>query len=179
MASQLTSHWDGACRSHLVGSAGCPPCRDRRRTDWPRSRGHAGFRASLLTAISRVPVVLCWYSVDTGWRVLLSACQQTRTPQCRTHSTQKSVTFWQPLLLLSLISTLSPLLYTNKVSEVKRAKCWLLHKSIIIAMDWLNKTPTWCNKMQILLLQTFSTCFGLQAPIIRSIKYWHGSHRYR
>ena len=23
----------------------------------------------------------------------------------------------------------------------------------------LNKTPTWCNKMQILLLQTFSTCF--------------------
>ena len=43
----------------------------------------------------------------------------------------------------------------------------------------LNKTPMWCNKMQILLLQTFSTCFGCQAPIIRSIKYWHGSHRYR
>ena len=43
----------------------------------------------------------------------------------------------------------------------------------------LNKTPTWCNKMQILLLQTFSTCFGRHAPIIRSIKYWHGSHRYR
>ena len=43
----------------------------------------------------------------------------------------------------------------------------------------LNKTPTWCNKMQILLLQTFSTCFGHHAPIIRGIKYWHGSHRYR
>ena len=43
----------------------------------------------------------------------------------------------------------------------------------------LNKAPTWCNKMQILLLQTFSTCFRRQAPIIRSIKYWHGSHRYR
>jgi len=43
----------------------------------------------------------------------------------------------------------------------------------------LNKTPTWCNKMQILLLQTISTCFGRHAPIIRSIKYWHGSHRYR
>jgi len=43
----------------------------------------------------------------------------------------------------------------------------------------LNKTPTWCNKMQILLLQTFSTCFGRQAPVIGSIKYWHGSHRYR
>jgi len=43
----------------------------------------------------------------------------------------------------------------------------------------LNKTPTWCNKIQILLLQTFSTCFGRHAPIIRSIKYWHGSHRYR
>ena len=27
--------------------------------------------------------------------------------------------------------------------------------------------------MQILLLQTFSTCFGRHAPIIRSIKYWH------
>jgi hypothetical protein len=33
--------------------------------------------------------------------------------------------------------------------------------------------------MQILLLQTFSTCFGRQAPIIRSIKYWHSSHRYK
>ena len=43
----------------------------------------------------------------------------------------------------------------------------------------LNKTPTWCNRMQILLLQTFSTCLGRYAPIIRSIKYWHGSHRYR
>jgi len=42
----------------------------------------------------------------------------------------------------------------------------------------LNKTPTWCNKMQILLLQTFSACFGRHAPIIRSINYWHGSHRY-
>ena len=31
----------------------------------------------------------------------------------------------------------------------------------------LNKTPTWCKKIQILLLQTFSTCFGRQAPIIR------------
>jgi hypothetical protein len=27
---------------------------------------------------------------------------------------------------------------------------------------------------EILLLQTFSTCFGRQAPIIRSTKYWHG-----
>jgi len=33
--------------------------------------------------------------------------------------------------------------------------------------------------MQILLLQTFSTCFGRHAPIIRSVKYWHGSHCYR
>ena len=39
----------------------------------------------------------------------------------------------------------------------------------------LNKTPTWCNKIQILLLQTFSTCFGRHAPIISSIKYWHGT----
>ena len=31
-------------------------------------------------------------------------------------------------------------------------------------------TPT-CNNVLILLLQTFSTCFGRQAPIIRSIKY--------
>ena len=38
----------------------------------------------------------------------------------------------------------------------------------------LNKTPTRYNKMQILLLQIFSTCFGRHAPIIRSIKYWHG-----
>ena len=43
----------------------------------------------------------------------------------------------------------------------------------------LNKTPTWCNKMQTLLLQTFFTCFGRHVSIIRSIKYWHGSHRYR
>ena len=43
----------------------------------------------------------------------------------------------------------------------------------------LNETPTWCNKMQILLLQTFSTCFGCHAPIIRSVEYWHGSHWYR
>ena len=28
-----------------------------------------------------------------------------------------------------------------------------------------------CNKVQVLLLQTFSTCFGRHAPIIRSIKY--------
>ena len=28
-----------------------------------------------------------------------------------------------------------------------------------------------CNKVQILLLQTFSTCFGRHAPIIRSVKY--------
>ena len=27
------------------------------------------------------------------------------------------------------------------------------------------------EKMQILLLQTFSTCFGRHAPIIRSVKY--------
>jgi len=52
--------------------------------------------------------------------------------------------------------------------------CVSVHHSIR-----LNKTPTWCNKMQILLLQTFTTCFGRHAPIIRSIKYWHGSHRYR
>ena len=43
----------------------------------------------------------------------------------------------------------------------------------------LNKTPMWCNKKHILLLQNFSTCFGHHSPIIRSIKYWHGSHRYR
>jgi len=30
--------------------------------------------------------------------------------------------------------------------------------------------------MQILLLQTFSTCFGRHAPIIRSIKYWRPKH---
>jgi len=33
--------------------------------------------------------------------------------------------------------------------------------------------------MQILLLQTFSTCFGRHAPIIISVKYWHSSHWYR
>ena len=37
-----------------------------------------------------------------------------------------------------------------------------LHKS--------NKTPTWCNTVQVLFLQSHSTCFGRQAPIIRSIK---------
>jgi len=33
--------------------------------------------------------------------------------------------------------------------------------------------------MQILLLHTFSTCFGRHALIIRSVKHCHGSHRYR
>ena len=33
-----------------------------------------------------------------------------------------------------------------------------------------NKTPTWCNTVQFLFLQSHSTCFGCQAPIIRSIK---------
>jgi len=32
----------------------------------------------------------------------------------------------------------------------------------------LNKTP-WCYTVQVLFLQTHSTCFGRQAPIIRSI----------
>ena len=32
-----------------------------------------------------------------------------------------------------------------------------------------NKTPTWCNTVQVLFLQSHSTCFGRQAPIIRSI----------
>ena len=44
----------------------------------------------------------------------------------------------------------------------------------IMCLLRLNKTPTWCNKMQI-----FSTCFGRHAPIIRSVKYWYCSHRYR
>ena len=39
-----------------------------------------------------------------------------------------------------------------------------------------NKTQTWCNTVQVLFLQTHSTCFGRQAPIIRSIKNWHGGH---
>ena len=34
----------------------------------------------------------------------------------------------------------------------------------------LNKAPTWCNKMQILLLQTFSTCFGCHAVHHREYK---------
>ena len=32
-----------------------------------------------------------------------------------------------------------------------------------------NETPTWCNIVQVLFLQGHSTCFGRQAPIIRSI----------
>ena len=32
-----------------------------------------------------------------------------------------------------------------------------------------NETPTWCNTVQVLFLQGHSTCFGRQAPIIRSI----------
>jgi len=33
-----------------------------------------------------------------------------------------------------------------------------------------NETPTWCNTVQALFLQSHSTCFGRQVPIIRSIK---------
>ena len=32
-----------------------------------------------------------------------------------------------------------------------------------------NGTPTWCNTVQVLFLQSHCTCFGRQAPIIRSI----------
>jgi hypothetical protein len=32
-----------------------------------------------------------------------------------------------------------------------------------------NETPTWYNTVQVLFLQGHSTCFGAQAPIIRSI----------
>jgi len=48
---------------------------------------------------------------------------------------------------------------------------WFAFLPIYFTPNWkevrLNKTPTWCNKMQILLLQKFSTCFGRHAPIIR------------
>ena len=44
---------------------------------------------------------------------------------------------------------------------------WEISKNEILR---LNKTATWCKKMQILLMQNFSTCFGRHAPIIRSIK---------
>ena len=33
-----------------------------------------------------------------------------------------------------------------------------------------NKTPTWCDTVQVSFLQSHSTCFGRQAPVIRSIK---------
>jgi len=33
-----------------------------------------------------------------------------------------------------------------------------------------NETPAWCNTVQVLFLQSYSTCFGRQAPIIRSFK---------
>ena len=36
-----------------------------------------------------------------------------------------------------------------------------------------NKTPTWCNTVQVLFLQSHSACFGRQAPIIRSRSSHH------
>jgi hypothetical protein len=41
-------------------------------------------------------------------------------------------------------------------------------KNIIIFKS--NKTPTWCNTVLVLFLQSHSTCFGRQGPIIRSIR---------
>jgi hypothetical protein len=35
-----------------------------------------------------------------------------------------------------------------------------------------NETPTWCNTVQVLFLQSNSTCFGRQTPIIRSSRLW-------
>ena len=43
--------------------------------------------------------------------------------------------------------------------------CVSVHRSISQI-----KHPTWCKTVQILFLQSHSTCFGHQAPIIRSIK---------
>ena len=45
-------------------------------------------------------------------------------------------------------------------------KNWQLWITIVSS----NKTPTWCNTVQVLFLQSHSTCFGRQVPIIRSIK---------
>jgi len=70
----------------------------------------------------------------------------------------------------------------NVVTEAHGRSCTKL-KSLHIQVKsnssiGLNKTPTWCNKMHILLVQTFSTCFRHHAPIIRSIKYWHHNYLY-
>ena len=50
----------------------------------------------------------------------------------------------------------------------------LFHRQILLlcfraSQYRLNKTPSWCYTVQVLFLQTHSTWFGRQAPIIRSI----------
>ena len=49
----------------------------------------------------------------------------------------------------------------------------------MLRIQVFKNTDVMQQDADILLLQTFSTCSGHHAPIIRSIKYCHGSHRYR
>jgi hypothetical protein len=54
-----------------------------------------------------------------------------------------------------------------------KAKEFYFWKNGTHAMEFTvrsNKTPTWCSTVQVLFLQSHSTCFGHQAPIIRSVK---------
>ena len=56
----------------------------------------------------------------------------------------------------------------DKFLQVLLLPCWKFASLDVPITS--NKTPTWCNTVQVLFLQCHSTCFGRQAPIIRSIK---------
>ena len=63
---------------------------------------------------------------------------------------------------------------------LKNAHCNILLLCFRASQYKSNITPTWCNTVQVLFLQSHSTCFRRQAPIIRSIKKnWHGGPWYR
>ena len=52
------------------------------------------------------------------------------------------------------------------------AKCYCQHnllflKKLVLFLNFYtrsNKTPTWCNTVQVLFLQSHSTCFGCKRP---------------
>ena len=67
--------------------------------------------------------------------------------------------FWRPGAYLFPVS-----LYADEVLTVSQ---WIFNGRVHLLS---NETPTWCNTVQVLFLQSHSTCFRRQAPIIRSIK---------
>ena len=61
-------------------------------------------------------------------------------------------------------------LYTTELWHVTRSVLRSYKYQVQPQTFKSNKTPTWCDTVQVLFLQSHCTCFGRQAPIIRSIK---------